>query len=95
MFGVGAAPLWLARTAQGAEARKKVLVAIFQRGAVDGLSVVAPYGESRYYQARPNVAIAKPGSAADAAINLDGFFGLHPALSPLKPLFDDKQLVSA
>jgi uncharacterized protein (DUF1501 family) len=91
MFGVGSAPLWLARTAQGAEARKKVLVAIFQRGAVDGLNVVVPYGERRYYEARPNLAIPKPGSTG-GAIDLDGFFGLHPALEPLKPMFDEKQL---
>jgi uncharacterized protein (DUF1501 family) len=91
MFGVGSAPLWLARTAQAIEPRKKVLVAIFQRGAVDGLNTVIPYGEHRYYDARPNLAIGKPG-ASDGAIDLDGFFGLHPALAPLKPLFDEKQL---
>jgi len=88
MFGVGSAPLWLARTAQAAESQKKVLVAIFQRGAVDGLSMVVPFGEGRYYQARPNLAIPRPGSSTDAAIDLDGFFGLHPALAPLKPIFD-------
>ena len=91
MFGVGSAPLWLARTAQAAEAQKKVLVAIFQRGAVDGLSMVVPFGEQRYYEARPNLAIPRPGGT-DAAIDLDGFFGLHPALAPLKPIFDEKQL---
>src|SRR5215213_5454910 len=67
----------------GSPARKKVLVTIFQRGAVDGLNMVVPYGESSYYDSRPSIAIPKPGSSsADAAINLDGFFGLHPAMSP-------------
>jgi uncharacterized protein (DUF1501 family) len=92
MFGIGTAPLWLTRAAQAAEPRRnKVLVAILQRGAMDGLSVVAPYGESRYYDLRPNLAVAKPGSSA-GLIDLDGFFGLHPAMSPLKPIFDSRQL---
>jgi len=65
-------------------------VAIFQRGAVDGLNVVVPYGEKTYYDARPTIAIPAPGSAENAAIDLDGFFGLHPALSPVLPYFKDR-----
>ena len=57
MFGVGAAPLWLARAADAPSARKKVLVAVFQRGAVDGLNVVVPFGEKNYYALRPTIAI--------------------------------------
>jgi uncharacterized protein (DUF1501 family) len=91
MFGVGSAPLWLARTAQAVEARKKVLVAIFQRGAVDGLSMVVPHGERRYYDSRANLAIPRPGSE-NGAIDLDGFFGLHPSLAALKPIYDDQRL---
>ena len=62
MFGVGAAPVWLSRALYAADAtsqRKKVLVAIFQRGAVDGLNVVVPLGEKRYYELRPTIAIPR------------------------------------
>jgi len=73
-------------------ARRKTLIAIFQRGAVDGLNVVVPYAEPSYYDLRPNIAIPKPNGGTDAAINLDGFFGLHPALASFKPLWDSKRL---
>jgi uncharacterized protein (DUF1501 family) len=99
MFGVGAAPSWLARAAfadTSSAPRKKILVAIFQRGAADGLNVVVPFGEARYYGLRPSLAIAKPTTigpnAADSAIDLNGFFGLHPSLAPLKPIYDAKAL---
>ena len=99
MVGVGAAPLWLERALYAADApaaRKKILVAIFQRGAADGLNVVVPHGEKAYYDLRPTIAIPRPtsdsGRKADAAIDLDGFFGLHPSLAPLKPLFDQQHL---
>ncbi len=91
MFGVGSAPAWLSRALYAADApspRKKILVAIFQRGAVDGLNVVVPFGEKQYYGLRPNLAIPKPDRTEDSAIDLDGFFGLHPALAPLKPIYD-------
>jgi uncharacterized protein (DUF1501 family) len=98
MVGVGAAPMWLQRAlyAEPANAmrRKKVLVAIFQRGAADGLNIVAPHGEKRYYDLRPTIAIPRPDStnANASAIDLDGMFGLHPSLAPLKALYDDKHL---
>jgi uncharacterized protein (DUF1501 family) len=95
MVGVGSAPLWLQRAlyAQDAPAaRKKILVAIFQRGAADGLNVVVPHGEKAYYNLRPTIAVPRPSASEDAAIDLDGFFGLHPALKPLKPLFDQQHL---
>jgi uncharacterized protein (DUF1501 family) len=91
MFGVGTAPAWLSRAlyaADGPGARKKILVAIFQRGAVDGLNVVVPFGEKQYYSLRPNLAIPKPDRTENSAVDLDGFFGLHPALAPLKPIYD-------
>ena len=88
MFGVGAAPGWLARAADAAPSRKKVLVAVFQRGAVDGLNVVVPFAEKNYYRLRPSIAIPAPKAGAESAIDLNGFFGLHPALAPLKPLYD-------
>jgi uncharacterized protein (DUF1501 family) len=73
----------------GTPASRRVLVAIFQRGAVDGLNVVVPYGERTYYDARPNIAVPRPGASADAALDLNGFFGLHPSLSPLVPYYKD------
>src|ERR1700674_916081 len=95
MFGVGVAPAWLSRAAYAADApspRKKVLVAIFQRGAVDGLNVVVPFAEKRYYELRPTIAIPAPNGTPETAIDLDGFFGLHPALAPLKPIYDAGKL---
>ena len=73
-----------------ASASKRVLVAIFQRGAVDGLNLLVPYGEKVYYDARPSIAVPRPGSGAAAALDLDGFFGLHPSLAPLLPYFRDR-----
>jgi len=67
---------------------RKVVVAIFQRGAVDGLNVVVPYGEQAYYAARPTIAIPRPG-AANGALDLDGFFGAHPSLASVVPYFKD------
>ena len=97
MFGVGTAPMWLARAADSSRPRKKILVAVFQRGAVDGLNVVVPFGEKNYYALRPTIAIPAPKAGAESvvvntAIDLDGFFGLHPALAPLKPIYDANKL---
>ncbi|MDQ3584989.1 MAG: hypothetical protein M3407_04365, partial [Acidobacteriota bacterium] len=74
--------------------RRKTLIAIFQRGAVDGLNMVVPHGEKRYYEYRPNIAIAQPGKGTngETAIDLDGFFGLHPSLAGFKPLWEQKRL---
>ena len=96
-FGVmAAAPSFLKRalaeTLSAPSARRKTLIAIFQRGAVDGLNMVVPYGESAYYDLRPSIAIPKPNGGAEAAISLDGFFGLHPSLSSFKPLWESKRL---
>ena len=94
LVSLGFAPSFLARTAfaAGATARSKRLVAIFQRGAVDGLSVIVPFGDKEYYRARPTIAIGRPGPASDAAVDLDGFFGLNPRLQPLKQFWDARQL---
>lgn len=102
-FGVmQAAPSFLERVVLGQErnrsavGRRKTLITIFQRGAVDGLNMVVPYGEREYYALRPSLAIPKPSRSAvsngEEAIDLDGFFGLHPALAPFKPLWDGKRL---
>ena len=78
---------------QHAGVRRKTLITIFQRGAVDGLNMVVPYGEKNYYALRPSIAIARPQAGnPEAAIDLDGFFGLHPALRGFKPLWDAKRL---
>src|SRR5262249_12928230 len=99
MVGAGTAPLWLQRALYADDApspRKKVLVAIFQRGAADGLNVVVPHGAQAYYDLRPTIAVPRPSGSGDrredAAIDLDGFFGLHPSLAPLKPVFDQRHL---
>ena len=91
MVTLGFAPSFLARTAAAAGTRKKLLIAVFQRGAVDGLNMVVPFGEAEYYRARPSIAIARPGRQ-EGAIDLDGFFGLHPRMSPLKPFWDQGHL---
>ena len=95
MFGVGSVPTWLSRAVFAADApgaRKKIFIAIFQRGAVDGLNVVVPHGEPAYYALRPSIAIPRPNGGDTGAIDLDGHFGLHPSLRGLKPLWDGKQL---
>ncbi len=98
MVGIGAAPLWLERTMYASETpaqRKKILVAIFQRGAADGLNIVVPHGEKRYYELRPTLQIPQPSAAVDkekSVIDLDGTFGFNPALSALKPVWDSGHL---
>jgi len=94
MAGMGAAPSWLARAAEGAGGKRKILVAIFQRGAADGLNVVVPFAEKRYYELRPTIGIPAPSAsgAPNTAIDLDGRFALNPALQPLKALWDKQQL---
>jgi uncharacterized protein (DUF1501 family) len=94
LAGAGTAPQWLLRAAaQGGQGKsgRKILVAIFQRGAADGLNVVVPYFEPRYYQLRPSIAIPQPGRP-NGGLDLDGRFALHPALQPLKAMWDSRQL---
>jgi len=90
---MGLSPSFLRRTAFGMDLfnapKGKVLICLFQRGAADALNIVVPHGERAYYAMRPSIAIPQPSrNVANAAIDLDGFFGLHPALAPLKPLYD-------
>lgn len=90
--GVGFSPSsLLVRTAEAAGAGTKVFVQVFLRGGADGLALVAPYGDSEYYSLRGAIALPRPG-AADGVVNLDGHFGMHPGLAPLKPLFDAGRL---
>jgi uncharacterized protein (DUF1501 family) len=68
-------------------------VVLFQRGAADGLNIVVPFAEPNYYRMRPTIAIPQPKrGGAEAALDLDGFFGLHPSLAPLVPMFQKSQL---
>lgn len=89
---MGLSPSFLRRLSFGMELpgaeQGKVLICLFQRGAADALNVVVPFGERAYYQLRPNIAIPAPNRGVLSAVDLDGFFGLHPALAPLKPLWD-------
>jgi uncharacterized protein (DUF1501 family) len=98
---MGLSPSFLRRTTFAMElrgaAKGKTLICLFQRGAADALNVVVPHGEKAYYAMRPSIAIPRPGGltrgiSSANAIDLDGFFGLHPALAPLKPLYDRKIL---
>ena len=72
-------------------ATKQKLIVVLLRGAVDGLNVVVPYGDANYTRLRPSIAIPKPGQE-DGAIDLDGYFGLHPALASLQPLWQANKL---
>jgi uncharacterized protein (DUF1501 family) len=94
---MGLSPSFLRRTAFGAQLMQapkgKTLICLFQRGAADALNIVVPHGDKSYYGLRPSIAIPRPGGLSrtvspDAAIDLDGFFGLHPSLAPFKPLYD-------
>ena len=78
----------LAQTDAGHGTDRPILVAIFQRGAVDGISMVVPFGDKHYSIARPQIAIPDPARTEERAIDLDGFFGLHPSLDSLKPIYD-------
>jgi uncharacterized protein (DUF1501 family) len=96
-FGLmGMAPNFLHQFANAAaltdtKGKKKVLITIFQRGAVDGLNMVVPYGDSQYYDLRRTIALPKP-NATGGVVNLDGHFGLHPSLKPFEELWKNKQL---
>ncbi|HJP86141.1 MAG TPA: DUF1501 domain-containing protein [Gemmatimonadaceae bacterium] len=90
---MGLSPSFLRRMTFGMELPKapkgKILICLFQRGAADALNIVVPHGERAYYAMRPSIAIPQPSRGVEtSAIDLDGFFGLHPALAPLKPLYD-------
>ncbi|MBC8101789.1 MAG: DUF1501 domain-containing protein [Cytophagales bacterium] len=91
-------PAFLRRAVFGAEPtsqqKKKTLICCFQRGAADGLSMVVPHGDPDLYKLRPEIAIARPqaGKTGTTALDLDGFFGLHPALAPFLPIYKSGHL---
>jgi uncharacterized protein (DUF1501 family) len=72
----------------------RTLVAVFLRGGIDGLNLVVPHGDQDYYKHRKNIAIAKPARDGKSALDLDGFFGLHPFAASLEPLFKDRSAVA-
>lgn len=91
LVSLGFAPHFIGKTVLAARARRKVLVTVFQRGAVDGLNMIVPYGEEWYYKVRPSIGIPAPGQDGGVA-DLDGFFGIHPAMAPLADLFKRHEL---
>ncbi len=91
-LALGLPPAFLVRTAQAQSAKNKSLVVVFQRGAMDGLNVVVPFKDPAYYKLRPSIALREPGTNPESVIDLDGFYGLHPALAPLKNIYDQGQL---
>ena len=103
LVSVGSIPMWgpgflqqLVYAAEPARAAggRKTLICLFQRGAVDGLSMVVPYGDRDYYSVRSEIAIAQPTqkAGAEGVLDLNGFFGFHPGMAPLLPIFKSGQL---
>jgi len=92
-LALGLPPSFPFRAAEAQQAGKgKVMVVVFQRGAMDGLNAVIPFKDRAYYTLRPSIAVAEPASGEDRVIDLDGFYGLHPALAPLKSIYDKGHL---
>jgi uncharacterized protein (DUF1501 family) len=90
--GVGFHPSsLLVRAAQAAEAGTQVLVQVFLRGGADGLNQVVPFGDPDYYDLRRDIALPRPGQSGGVS-NLDGYFGLHPELAALLPLWQEGRL---
>jgi uncharacterized protein (DUF1501 family) len=103
LVSVGTIPLWgpsflqqlvFAAEPVRAAGGKKILICIFQRGALDGLSMVVPFGDKRYYESRFEIAIAQPTQKAgpEGVLDLDGFFGFHPNMAALLPLYKSGHL---
>ena len=97
LFSLGLDPLFVARAALGLDRHsppftaldRPILVCLFQRGAVDGLNMIVPHGDPLYYRERPRIAVPE-----SAVVDLDGYFGLHPRLAALKPLWDQRSLAA-
>ncbi len=96
--GVGGVPAFVARAAGSQKAtalykKKKIMVCIFQRGAMDGLMAVTPFTDENLKKARPALFISAAQGAGDRPlIDLDGHFGLHPSLATFEPLYREKRL---
>jgi len=97
LFSLGMDPLFLARAAFASyrplppltASDRPTLVCLFQRGAVDGLNMIVPHGDPLYYRERPRIAVPQTD-----VVDLDGYFGLHPRLAALEPLWDNKSLAA-
>ncbi len=90
---LGLPPSFLVRAACAQQnGRGKVLLVVFQRGGMDGLNVVVPFKDHAYYALRPSIAVAEPAAGEERGLDLDGYFAFHPALAPLKELYDKRQL---
>ncbi|MBI5932395.1 MAG: DUF1501 domain-containing protein [Chloroflexi bacterium] len=92
-------PTWLPRLSfapLNTAPRGDTLVVIFLRGAADVLNMVVPHGEENYYQLRPTLGVPRPDDSKkkkdEKVVDLDGFFGFHPSLSPLMDAWREKQL---
>lgn len=89
-------PAWMPRLAFNQSLRGDVLVVVFLRGAADALNLLVPHGERAYYRLRPTLSVARPddrrAGANQRVIDLDGFFGFHPALRPLLPVWQEGDL---
>jgi uncharacterized protein (DUF1501 family) len=93
LLAFGLPPAFVVRAAEAQQnGGKKVLVLVFQRGGMDGLNAVIPFKDRSYYSLRPTIAIAEPATGEERAIDLDGFYGLHPSLAPLKTIYDKGHL---
>ena len=103
MAGVAAAhamlPMWMPKLAfapANSAPRGDVLISVFLRGGADMLNMVIPHAEEAYYAARPKLAIPRPDASGGdpKVLDLDGFFGLHPALAPLLPIFKGGEMAA-
>jgi uncharacterized protein (DUF1501 family) len=81
-----AMPKWVFAAASSPSLSGKTLVVLFQRGAADGLNIVVPFKDPIYRNSRPTIGLGEPGQDK-GVLDLDGQFGLHPALEPLMPLW--------
>jgi uncharacterized protein (DUF1501 family) len=96
LVSLGLDPMFLARAADALTngltvypSSRPILVCLFQRGAVDGLNMIVPHGDPVYYRERPRIAVPERD-----VVDLDGYFGLHPRLAALKPLWDAKRFAA-
>jgi uncharacterized protein (DUF1501 family) len=89
-------PAWMPRMAFTESLSGDVLIVIFLRGAADVLNIIVPHGEQAYYATRPTLAVARPDDTkapiVERALDLDGFFGMHPLLHPLMPIWEQGHL---
>jgi uncharacterized protein (DUF1501 family) len=99
LASLAALPAWMPRLAFAQpynNPRGDVLISVFLRGGADALNMIIPYAEDTYYTARPQLAIPRPDTSGNdpKALDLDGFFGLHPALLPLLPIFQGGEMTA-